>query len=335
MKDFQIILLGYTRPGHTNYFPWFRWNEVYKHHGYDVSWCEVADIPQNNKKKIFITWNNPTSRELVDNGIYKKGDIILQKLTSLSKYDGGVDWKPGYNNTLTYFKNWKWTLYKMVEDLLDRDINIYAFGAKTQSSDFPEKQRIVSKLESLNRLFWIPFGSSLFDYDEIMNAKPIMDNLIYDVGFVGSKWGNTGRGNLFSWDKYMKNIVSYGKNNKLSGTGLGGYVDDVGHKHILQHSKLCPIINATSWQVEKGVQDRFWSVFTSGRFGIVDSLGIYDFFNEDEVVCETDKNEYYEKSIYYMKNVDKQLPYIEKIQKRIKNEYNYYKTWKNIIEKVK
>jgi len=334
MKDYQLILLGYTQPGHTNHFPWLRWYDVYKHNGYDVVWCEVNNIPKNKKKKIFITWNNPTSKELVDMGIYKKGDIILQKLTSLSKYDGSVDWDPGYNNTLNFFKKWKWTLYKMVEDLLDKNINIYAFGAKTQSVEFPEKNRIVKKLESLNRLFWIPFGSSLYSYDEIINAKPIMNNLINDIGFVGSKWGNTGRGNVYSWDKYLQPLITNNKNCEIKG-GIGHYVNDEQHKNILKNSKLCPIVNATTWEVEKGVQDRFWTVFTSGRFGVVDSLGIYDFFNEDEVVCAIDKDEYYDKSMYYLKNVDKQLPFIEKVQKRIKNEYNYYITWEKIIDKLK
>ena len=34
------------------------------------------------------------------------------------------------------------------------------------------------------------------------------------------------------------------------------------------------------------------------------------------------------------KNIDKQLPFIEKIQKRIKKEYNWYHTWKHILENI-
>jgi len=332
-NNYQIVLLGYTKPNHTNYFPWFKWNEVYKFLGYDIVWCEVQNIPQNNKNKIFITWNNPTSKELVKNKIYKKGDIILQKLTSLSKYDISVNWNNGFNNTLEFFKVWKWPLYKMVEDLLEEDVNIYGFGAKTSSEEFPKKYKIVKRLESLNRIFWIPFGSSLYSYKEIKKAKPIMTNFKYDIGFVGSRWGNGGRGNIHSWNKYLQPLIKANSNNKIAG-GIGQYISNKEHSIILKQSKLCPIVNATTWNVEKGVQDRFWTVFTSGRFGVVDSLGVYDFFNEDEVVCATSREEYFDKSMYYLKNIEKQIPFILKIQARIKEEYNYYITWDKIIKQI-
>ena len=32
--------------------------------------------------------------------------------------------------------------------------------------------------------------------------------------------------------------------------------------------------------------------------------------------------------------VDKQLPFIEKIQKRIREEYNWYHTWQHILENI-
>ena len=82
------------------------------------------------------------------------------------------------------------------------------------------------------------------------------------------------------------------------------------------------------------IRKRFWTVFAAGRFGVVDTEGVYDFFSKNDVVCETDPNEYVEKSLYYMKNPEKQIPYIEKIQQRIKTEYNWNHTFKNIFEKV-
>ena len=48
----------------------------------------------------------------------------------------------------------------------------------------------------------------------------------------------------------------------------------------------------------------------------------------------TSAEEYIELSEYYIKNVDKQLPFIEKIQKRIREEYNWYHTWKHILENI-
>ena len=76
------------------------------------------------------------------------------------------------------------------------------------------------------------------------------------------------------------------------------------------------IVHALSWKVEKGIMDRFWSIFTTGRFGVSDNEGVLEFFNEDEVVY-TDVDEWLDKTRYYIKNVDKQLPYIEKIQKEL------------------
>ena len=80
--------------------------------------------------------------------------------------------------------------------------------------------------------------------------------------------------------------------------------------------------------------DRFWTVFTTGRFGVVDTKGVYKFFNEDEVILSEDPEEYLDLSKYYIKNVDKQIPYIQKIQKRIKEEYNWYTSWGNILNQV-
>lgn len=80
--------------------------------------------------------------------------------------------------------------------------------------------------------------------------------------------------------------------------------------------------------------DRFWTVFSLGRFGVMDNEGILDFYNEDEIVLATSPEEYFDKSMYYMNHVDKQLPYIEKILSRIKTEYNQYEVWKKILQKI-
>ena len=68
--------------------------------------------------------------------------------------------------------------------------------------------------------------------------------------------------------------------------------------------------------------------------GVADTEGVYEFFNEDEVEYAATPEEWREKVKYDIKNVDKQLPFIEKIQKRIREEYNYYNTWENILNSV-
>jgi hypothetical protein len=330
-NDFTIVLCGYKNSNHTNWYPWFKFDEVFEYLGYDHIWWNSGEPLTIKGRRLFICWNEPISNELVSSGIYKTGDIILQKVTALGKYDPHVNWG---SNPGEFFKTWKWTTHRIVEELLDKDINIYAFGCRTNTELFEEKKRIADKLG--DRFFQIPWGSSLYSMKEINDAVPIMDGFKQDLGFVGSVWGRVGRGNIDSWTDYMQPILRGTKTHALAGIGLPeSPANDPRHKEIIKTSALCPIINASAWRAEEGVQDRFWSVFTSGRFGVVDSLGIYQFFNEDEVVCETDPGEYVEKSLYYFNNIDKQLPFIEKAQKRIKEEYNYYITWSNIIEKIK
>ncbi len=329
-KNWIITLMGYTNPGHTNWYPWKKFYEVFNELGYETEWVELENLEvKKDKRRIFICWNEPTSLELIHSGKYQEHDILLQKLTSLGKGCDDINWG---DNPYEFFKNWHWPLYRMFERIYDSGYNIFAFGCKTDPEPFPEKKRICDKLK--DRIFWIPWGSSLYSWEEIQRAKPIMDNFEFDIGFVGSIWGIKGRGNIDTVEDFLLPII---KNKKCALGGQGtplGPVDDKTHKYILKKSKLCPIINAPSWRIEKGVQDRFWTVFTSGRFGVVDSEGIYYFFNEDEVVCETHPEEYIEKSIYFLNNVEKQKPYIEKVLKRIKKEYNYYITWERILAKI-
>lgn len=327
----EILLIGYTRKGHTNWYPWYKFDEVFETLGYEHRWLEWVNIPKSDNPRIFICWNEPNAYEIVQHTNFDKDkDIIIQKLTSLGKYDIAVNWG---DHPREFFKTWNWPLYQMFEDLYDKGYNIYAFGCKTTSEGFPEKQRIVNKLQ--NRINWIPWGSSLFTLDEVKNCKPIISGFKQDLGFVGSVWGRLGRGNIESWRDYMQPLLN-GRTASIAGSGTSrGAVGDEEHKAILQTSRLCPIINAASWRVEKGIQDRFWTVFTAGRFGVADTEGVLDFFNKDEVVYATETQEYIDKSIYFLNNLEAQVPYIEKIQKRIKIEYNYYHTWKNIIERIK
>ena len=80
--------------------------------------------------------------------------------------------------------------------------------------------------------------------------------------------------------------------------------------------------------------DRVWTVFSLGRFGVLDNEGILDFYDENEVVLARSSEEYNDKSLHYIRNGDHQLPYIEKVLARIKTEYNQYEVWKKILGKI-
>lgn len=335
-QNFVITLLGYQSKSHTNYWPWAMFYDAFLYNGYNTQWLTLGDlygtrIYDPNIRRIFITWNDPTAEELYEQGRVGDNDIVIQKLTSLGKKDSGINWT---EDAMSFFKTWNWTPYQDVERLYDQGHNIYAFGCRTDTEPFPEKHRICTKLK--DRIFWIPFGTCLYNYSELQNQIPRIGPFEYDIGYVGMKWGSVGRGNIDSFADYMDplfnsgfyNVAIAGKGNPL------GLVDIDTHKFILQNSKLCPIVHAPSWRVERGIQDRFWSVFASGRFGVCDNSGIYEFFDEKEVICSEDPEEWVDKSLYYMKNIDAQIPYICNIQDRIKEKYNYHVTWNNILKQV-
>ena len=217
----------------------------------------------------------------------------------------------------------------MFEKYYDKGYDIYGFGCKTKVDDFPEKKRICEKLKS--RIYWISWGGTPFNLNEILECKPQMENLQNKCIFIGSKWGRVGRGNVDAWEKYLTPLV---KCNILESSG------GIGKKHLtneemgieLKKAKICPIIHAPSWQAERGIQDRFYSVFISGRFGICDNLGAIDIFGEElKEICHENPGEYFKKTLYYMENIEKQEYYIRSIQNKIKQKYNFYAQWYNIM----
>ena len=326
-KDYIITILGYTntKRKHTNWFPWNRFLDVFKTIGYKCEWIEYNKLVRKNEKRIFITWNNPTSLELYKSNKVKEYDIVFQKLTSLGKGMEKINWT---NNSFEWNKKWNWPIYKTVEYLYDNGMNIYGFGCKTNSNDFPEKKRICEKLK--DRIFWITWGGTPFNWEEILNSSLKIDNLNDNISFVGSYWGKIGRGNIDAWKKYIVPLSNTNKFKKYGGPQ--NYITDEKMKEILKKSKLCPIIHAPSWQSERGIQDRFYTVFLSGRFGICDNLGAIDIFGEEiKEICETNPKKYYEKSLFFHSNYKEQRKYIEIIQKKIKKKYNFYVQWYNIL----
>lgn len=330
----QVYLVGYIPPfykkKHTNFWPWNYLKNTFVELGYDAHHKNANKI-DFKKPAIFICWNEPDSIELIEKYKPHKDSIIVQKLTSFDASKASQrDWT---DDPVQFFKEWHWPQYQKLDYLEKSGYRYYAFGAKSDIDTFPVKSDIVKRHH--DRIFWIPWGTMTLSYDRIMAAQPITDGFKYDVGFVGSKWGTDTRGNIKEWNAYLEPVLQSSDNVMLAGRGTKvGAVSIERHVEILEQSRLCPIIHATSWKVEKGIMDRFWTVFSLGRFGVVDNVGVLDFYDEKDLVLELDPQEYVEKSIYYMKHVDKQLPYIQKVQQRIKEEYNQHEVWKKILHKM-
>ena len=331
----DVVLVGYQprlfRKKHTNFWPWNYLTGTFRKLGYQT-WHLNANKIDHSKPHIYICWNEPDTIHLFNKYNIHKDSVLVQKLTS---FDGspesvGKEWT---DNPMEFFQEWHWPQYKKLDQLSNSGYRFYAFGAKTDVDSFPIKKKIVDKYK--DRIFWIPWGTMTVSYDEIMNAKPLMDGFKYDLGFVGSRWGTMYRGNILEWDNWLQPLVDKAKTSVIAGRGTKlGPVSVAEHIDILKSSRLCPIIHAASWKVEKGIMDRFWTVFSLGRFGVIDNAGILDFYNEDEILLATEKEDYIEKSLYYMNNVEKQKPYIEKALKRIQQEYNQHIVWKNILGKI-
>lgn len=334
----QINLLGYKptlrniyKPKHTNFWPWDYLATTFQELGLNARHINVGNI-DHSKPQVYICWNEPDSIQLIEQYKPHKDSIIIQKLTS---FDGspesvGKEWT---DKPLEFFQEWKWPQYQKLDKLATYGYRYYAFGAKTNIDDFPHKKAIVDRHK--DRIFWIPWGTMTVPYTEIQNSKPILDGFKYDVGFVGSKWGTRYRGNILEWETYLQPVLDGSKNVMLAGRGTSkGPVSVAEHVEILKRSAICPIIHATSWKVERGIMDRFWTVFSLGRFGVMDNPGILDYFNESELVLATEAGDYIEKSLYYIKNPQKQEPYIKAVLNRIQKEYNQREVWRSIWRKV-
>ncbi len=327
-------MIGYEpkflRKKHTNFWPWNYLVETFNELGYKAYHKNVNKI-NHKKPNVYICWNEPDSLELIEKYAPHKDSVIIQKLTSFDASKASQrDWT---SNPMQFFKEWNWPQYQKLKQLKKSGYEFYAFGAQSDVASFPIKNEIVTEFK--DHIFWIPWGTMTVPYKEIQQNKPIMTDFKYDIGFVGSRWGTENRGNLPEWDNYLMPLVEKSDNVMLAGRGTKkGSVSVEEHIEILRHSKLCPIIHAASWKVEKGIMDRFWTVFSLGRFGVIDNEGILDFYNEDEVVLARTKEEYIDKSLFYIKNVEKQLPFIEKIQARIKSEYNQHEVWKKILKQI-
>lgn len=332
----EIYFVGYKpkyffSKKHTNYWPWSYLVNTINEIGYKAYFKNAENI-DHKKPNIYVVWNSPDSLELIEKYKIHKDSIIIQKLTSFdgSPESASTDWTL---DPRSFFIKWHWPQYKKLEKLDEMKINFYAFGAKSDTEYAPVKKQIIDKYKE--KIFWIPWGTMTVPYRQIQAAQPIMNGFKYDVGFVGSKWGTRERGNILDWEQQLDPLIKEATSSYIAGKGTPkGPVSVEAHIEALQKSKICPIIHANGWKAEKGIMDRFWTVFSLGRFGVVDNEGILDFYNRNELVLETDPGEYIEKSLYYMKNVEQQKPYIEKILSRIKTEYNQQVVWKNILDRI-
>ena len=50
-------------------------------------------------------------------------------------------------SVLSFSKNFRWSHHKILEDAYDADIDVWGWGARTTWEEFPEKSRIINKLE--------------------------------------------------------------------------------------------------------------------------------------------------------------------------------------------
>lgn len=185
-----------------------------------------------------------------------------------------------------------------------------------------------------------------YDYDEKYKA---------DISFVGSLLPRKKefiKKHLFPLiNKYKVKI--YGNDWTLTNK-LKGYIQKFGQYfniEPLKHIRKIPLAiederkvyssSLISLNIHENHQRRFGSVFNertfkiiaSGGFEITDDVAcIRKYFKEGkEIVIAKNKNDWFEKIDYYMKNPDKRLPIIEAGKKKVLAEHTYHDRVKQII----
>ena len=119
----------------------------------------------------------------------------------------------------------------MLETYVNLGYNVYGFGCKTKFEEYPENVFVKMK----NRIFGY-HGVYSFSLTEIINFEPKLNNLQNKIGFVGSKWGKIGRGNVDAWDKYILPLEKHFEFNKFGGLD-SKMVSDNDMKKIYQNIK--------------------------------------------------------------------------------------------------
>lgn len=78
---------------------------------------------------------------------------------------------------------------------------------------------------------------------------------------------------------------------------------------------------------------RTFNIPFSNGFEITDDVKcIRKYFNEDEIVIAKNKDEWFEKINYYIKNPDKRIPYIKKGRERVEKDHTYNNRANQIID---
>ena len=93
-------------------------------------------------------------------------------------------------------------------------------------------------------------------------------------------------------------------------------------------------IDINSLHMPTAVNSRLFDVPMCGGFVITDYReGVYDLFNEDEIVCYKSIDDLKEKVDYYLKHPDERKKIITRARKRILNQHMYTHRVQNIIKK--
>jgi hypothetical protein len=292
--EYVVIFVGNNDKNQSHWMLWNRLCEIFNNIGHECKWMtHINDVNKNNnddnEKTIFFVRNHIDNLKLIDSGKVNKNDIIFQKLEQKKTNNNG----------------WDWTSYKTVENLYDEGYNIYGFTNSLEIDNFPEKKRIIEKLNK--RIIIIKAGGSSFDSNKIKNCVPVMEKLKKEMNVL---MDNKKYIELLEKSKYIINYQEHFQYYEI--------------KDKLKNYAMCPILHTDLEREQKILNENFYNVFISGRFGICDNMTAVEIFGEEiKDICTEDPEEYYEKSIYYLEHPEEQLKYIETIQNKIKKKYNY------------
>lgn len=300
-----ITFLGKCDKNSPNWKLWNRFCDIFKNIGHQCKWINNFNEIIESDDNVFFTKSSDDTLKLIEINKANKNNIIFQKLEQ-NKIKNEDD-----------NESWDFSSYENIRNLYNEGYNIYGFTNSLNIDGYPEKKEIIDEVDG--RIFTINAGGLSFATNKINNCFPETDNLIKEINIINKNDDNNEYIDLLKKSDYK---INYQEKFSYEQT-----------KEKVGKYELCPIFHTDKEREQKILNENFYDVFISGRFGICDNMTAVEIFGEEiKDICTEDPEEYYKKSIYYLKHPEKQTKYITIIQNKIKEEINLnYELEKKII----
>lgn len=174
----------------------------------------------------------------------------------------------------------------------------------------------------------IPLCADITDY---FLTKP-NDKYKTHLCYAGNYWPYKGK-NLakfvlpLCYPNTMLSVRIFGQN-WGSPSAVGNCSEETLRNHYASAMAVPSIVEPHASQIINDLPQRYWQIPACGGFQIaMNAIGVYDIFNEDEIVTVNDPKEFLEKFVYFSENPDERLGYVKRgCLKVYKSETNLHRS---------